>query len=99
TGSGERYDLIFDAVGKMITGLPQSRFKEALAPAGDYVSIEVDYKETIEDLIFIKGLVEAGHIRPVIDRTYTLEQMVEAHRYVEQGRTKGNVVITVDHRA
>jgi NADPH:quinone reductase-like Zn-dependent oxidoreductase len=95
TQRGETYDVIFDAVGK----LSASRGKRSLGEGGKYLSVRSPTSEKPENLIFLKELVEAGEIRPVIDRRYPLEQIAEAHRYVEKGHKRGNVVITVAHNS
>ena len=95
---GDKYDFVLDAVGKAKT----SRLKEscrASVPARDrYVSVD-DGNLLLESarLATMKELVEAGHIRPVVDRCYPLEEMAEAHRYVGQGHKRGGVAITVGH--
>lgn len=89
---GERYEMIFDAVGKR----PLSSCRNALSPNGTYVTVTQGLaKDSPEDLLLLKELIEAGKLVPVIDRRYPLEQIAEAHRYVEEGHKKGNVVILV----
>ena len=89
----ERYDIIFDTLVK----LPKSEYSKILKPNGTYVSmVNLSTKESMDNLVFIKELIEKGEIKAVIDRCYPLEDMVEAHRYVDAGHKKGNVVITVE---
>jgi NADPH:quinone reductase-like Zn-dependent oxidoreductase len=94
TQSGETYDVIFDAVDK----LAPAQGKKALKQPGIYLNVTKDSGSgggLADDLRFLKSLIEAGKLKAVIDRCYPLEQIVEAHRYVETGRKKGNVAITV----
>ncbi len=93
TQTGEKYDIVFDAVHKTSA----SQGKKCLKEGGKYLDVHKKYgdKLTTQDLVLLKELVEKGSIRPVIDRTYPMEQIVEAHKYVDKGHKKGHVVITV----
>ncbi|TFG31268.1 NAD(P)-dependent alcohol dehydrogenase [Candidatus Thorarchaeota archaeon] len=91
TESNESYDVIFDTVRK----LSSSDVRSVLKEGGVFLSTSTSTKEKPENLDFLKQLLQTGKFRPVIDRTYSLEEIVEAHRYVDTGRKKGNVVITI----
>ena len=94
TKSGETYDVIFDAVRKTSF----SDCKSSLKESGFYLSVKSSTSEKTDNLIFLKELIEEGKIKSIIDRRYPLEQTAEAHRYVETGHKKGNVVITIAHQ-
>jgi NADPH:quinone reductase-like Zn-dependent oxidoreductase len=89
-GAGQ-HDVVFDAVRK----LPSTQARRLLKAGGRKLSVASPTSERIDDLLVIKELVEAGSLKAVIDRRYPLEQVAEAHRYVETGHKRGNVVITV----
>jgi NADPH:quinone reductase-like Zn-dependent oxidoreductase len=93
TQNGRTYDIIFDAVRK----IKHSNCKKSLKESGLFLSARSPTSEETEYLIILKELIEAEKIKPVIDRRYPLEQTAEAHRYVEKGHKKGNVVITLEH--
>ncbi len=93
---GVYYDFILDSVGKMKTSALKIACKKALSSNGKYVSIDDgDLKLNSQRLNKIKEFAESGYIKPLLDRCYSLEEIVEAHRYVEKGHKKGGVAITV----
>jgi NADPH:quinone reductase-like Zn-dependent oxidoreductase len=92
----ERYDLILDAVGKRKSAAALRRCRQVLAPGGACVSVD-DGRPKLrrEDLVLLSELATKGEIRPVIDRIYPMDDIVEAHRYVDSGHKRGNVVVAV----
>lgn len=114
TQTGQRYDLIFDAVGnRSVSDLKRalstngicsvagftslSRLFQIMLLGGKQVGMMKTAKANKEDLVFIKELLEAGKVVPVIDRCYALAETAEAIRYLETGHARGKVVITVAH--
>jgi len=100
TQSGERYDVIFDAVGKRKSARAMANSAASLVPGGVAMSVDDSFPRTkTADLLALKQLAESGELRPVIDRVYPLDDIAEAHRYVDLGHKKGNVIITVSPSA
>lgn len=92
----ETYDYVFDAVGKSKSSLLKEKSKKALTSKGKYISIDHGTPLTPKDAFTnLKTLAEENKIKPIIDSIYELGNMVEAHKYVEKGHKRGNVVITV----
>ena len=95
TRSGKIHDVVFDAVGK----LSQSQGKKLLKPGGVYLNVHTDSDggNSLANLLDLKEIIEAGQLKPAIDKVYPIRQIVDAHTYVEQGHKKGNVAIMVEH--
>jgi len=114
TDLNEKFDVVFDAVGKMNiekvieTTKAQGQYVHLVATPIDEISLRRKFKKhkirliggtyfaNIEQINFIKKLAEEGVIKPVIDRVYSIDEIIEAHRYVDRGRKKGNVAIKID---
>lgn len=93
----ERYDLVFDCVGKARSSPLKEGCKRALTQKGQLISIDdAALRLDSSRLDRIRELVEAETIKPITDRCYSLDQIVEAHHYVELGHKRGNVAITVN---
>ncbi|HET7452603.1 MAG TPA: NAD(P)-dependent alcohol dehydrogenase [Thermoanaerobaculia bacterium] len=93
---GERYDLVFDAVGKRKTSKLKDACRTAILPEGKSVSVDDRVaKLDPSSLELLRDLMKSGKLRAVIDRRYPLDEIVEAQRYVEQGHKRGNVVVAV----
>lgn len=92
SAGGAVYDVIIDTVAKST----RSQTTKALKPGGRYITIaKLSTKQTLEELSVVKELIEAGKVKAIIGRCYPLEEMVEAHRYVDTGHKTANVVINV----
>jgi NADPH:quinone reductase-like Zn-dependent oxidoreductase len=92
------FDLVLDAVGRRKTSPLKEAARTALGPGGRYVSVDDGRPElSARELEHLTTLAEAGRLKPVIDRRYPLEDIAEAHRYVDEEHKRGNVIITIDH--
>lgn len=96
----EVYDYVIDAVGDSKTSELKEALKRKYRKGGKYISIDDDLPSTKkEDFMKLRELVEKGVLSPVIDKCFDLEEMVEAHKYVDLGHKRGNVAILVTDKA
>lgn len=91
TKQEEKFDIIFDAVGKSDT----KQCEKLLDANGIYKNVNVYASETKQQLQLLKELFEKGALKPVIDKTFQMHEIREAHSYVDTGRKKGNVVLKI----
>lgn len=87
----EEFEIAFDAVGKT----NKSTANRVLKKNGSFVSINMITSEKHDVLLELKRMADEGHLKPYIDKTYSLDQIVEAHEYVDSGRKRGNVAIKI----
>lgn len=87
----QKFNVVFDAVGK----LPSSTLKKMVKPHGKFVSVKQLTQEKTEYLALIEKIITEGKLKPVIDCVYPIEEIVEAHQYVDKGHKIGNVVISI----
>lgn len=93
-----KFNFILDSVGKMKTSKLKDNCKKALLNDGKYVSIDNGNLElSSKRLDLLTSLIENNKIKPIVDKIYPLEEIVEAHKYVEKGHKKGGVAITIGH--
>lgn len=91
TTLGRSFDIVFDAVGKT----SKRKARNVLKPKGCFVGVNSMTQEQAAHLVEIREMAEKGLLIPFIDRTYPLSEVAEAHRYVDSGRKRGNVVLTI----
>jgi len=87
-----KYDIVYDAVMKS----KASKCKKILKENGIFLNNSRLSKIQEQDLLLLKDLIEKNKLKPVLDRTYSIDEIVEAHRYVDEGHKRGNVAITVN---
>ncbi|MGF1585613.1 MAG: NAD(P)-dependent alcohol dehydrogenase [Bacteroidales bacterium] len=92
TKKQDKYDILYDAVMK----LKASRCRKVLKTNGIFLNNSGLPKIKNDDLLFLKYLIENNKLKPVIDRTYSIEDIVEAHRYVDMGHKRGNVAVRIN---